>query len=1177
MLLRTAVRQEWNKSSKTLSSTPHSVLPGSVTGGAFMHPCSRSKRVLALALSCLAWGFVPRAFSQATSGTIQGRVKDSTAAGIVDAAVTAKNESTGLTRKVGTDADGYTLYNLPPGTYTITVAKAGFRTASRSGLLLVIDQKFKLDFELVPGSVAESVSVTGEAPILQTLTMETGEVIQSRQILDLPLLNRDFLQLSKLTPGVLEGAGGNGVNLTVNGQREFANSVMIDGLESTGNRNNDSQLRPSVDAVEEFKIVTSAYSAEYGRSAGAVISIETKGGANNYHGSLYEFFRPGSTAAANYSFCGPPERSHLKQHSFGATFGGPIRKDKMFFFASYEGFRYRDVFAFGDSVPPAGQIKYLPNGDVDLSALKDPFTGNQIPIFDPQTTPGCWDPANFIFICGPVQFPGNVIPRERVSPAGKAVLQNFFPAPDLSGDSHGWFSNFQDRQIFRQDFNNIDARYDWNLAAKDRLSVIYHYGDYNFLTGDRFAGHIPVQGGGDADSGDAENARDQGIYASETHSFSDHWVNEAHFGYSRFRLAQLSLLNNRNLSDQFGVGNVFAPGFPATAAFPVIFLASGYTTGGSTFKPLLFLDNNIQASDSIAAKIGQHDFKAGIDWRRLRSNPNFSIFPTGFQYYQGGPFQPSLTNDPSADTFCYSFCDFGAYYTDGGSEVADLLLGLPTSVSMGLQLTNPTTTSWEVEFYGQDSWQATKRLVLSYGLRYEFQKPYGEVRNQVSNFDASTLSIQIAGRGGNSGTLVPSDRNNFAPRIGISYQFNSKSVVRAGYGIYYSPENDGRSDALTSNYPFAVLQLFINNVTSPTPFPYLLDTGIPRITSIPLATGQSSIPVSEVIGGTTQSIFYVGPSFRTGYSQLYNLTIERALTPTMSLEVGYVGSLSRKLPYEIGDINRGGRITPDIGSITSQFSVGSGHYHSLQSKLTKRFSRGMSALASYTWSKNIDNGPAPFNLGRHLNSNNQPQDPFNLAAERAVADTDVTHNLVVSAIYELPFGRDKRFFGNWHGARQSLLGGWQMNTIFNARTGLPVNVVRNAQKQPSPGLRPDLVGNPILPRSERTLDRYFNTHAFDASRFNCNPPTDPTCLAPGTAGRNLVRGPGFVNFDYSLFKDFAFTENKKLQVRFEAFNLLNTPHFGNPQGNLGGGADFGRIRRTVGNPRILQFAAKFLF
>jgi len=1138
-----------------------------------MHQRSRRKHILVVALFCLALTFAPRTFSQSTSGTIQGLVTDSTGAAVVGAAVNAKNEKTGLTRRVETDAPGYTLFNLPPGTYSVTVTKAGFKTATRNGVLLLIDQKLKLDFELVPGNVTESVTVKGEPPLLQTQTMETGEVIQSRQILDLPLLNRDFLQLAKLTPGVLTGSGGNGVNLTVNGQREFANSVVIDGIEATGNRNNDSGLRPSVDAVEEFKIETSAYSAEFGRAAGAVISIETKSGSNKFHGSLYEFYRPSSTAAATFSFGGPPGYSHLKQHSFGVTLGGPIKKDKMFFFASFEGFRVRDIFVYPDSVPPASQIKFLPNGDVDLSGLIDPKSGEQVPIFDPEVTS-----ANF---GGAVQqFPGNIIPADRVSAAGKAVLQNFFPAPNLPGDHNGWFSNFLDRQIFRENFNNGDSRFDWDMSAKDRLSVVYHYGDYDILTGDRFAGHIPVQGGGDGDAGDAENARDQGIYLSQTHIFSDHWLNEFHFGYSRFRLDELSLMNNRNLSDQFGVRNIFAPGFPATAAFPEIYLASGFYTGGSTFKPLLFLDNNIQVSDSLSAKIGHHDFKAGFDYRRLRSTPNYSLFPTGFQYYQGGPFQSSLTSDP----FCVSFnCDFAGsrlYYTNGGSEIADLLLGLPTSVSIGLQLTNPTTKSWEIHFYGQDSWQVTKRLVFSYGLRYEFQKPYGEIHDHVSNFDPSTLSVLIAGRGGNSGTLIKDDRNNFAPRLGISYQLDSKTVLRAGYGIYYTPENDSRSDALSKNYPFAVQQSFSNDVSG-NPFQYRLDTGVARITSIPLAPGVSRIAAADILDSHTQGLFTLPPNFRTGYSQLYNFTLQRLLSETVSLDVGYVGSLSRKLPYAVGDINRKDpvtnkrRISDLLGEVSAQYPVGSGHYHSLQSKLTKRFSNHLSALASYTWGKNIDNGPAPFNLGQHLNRNNQPQDPFNLGAERAVADTDVTHNVVVSAIYELPFGEGKRFFARWHGARQALLGGWQMNTIFVARTGLPVNVVQHAQKQPSPGLRPNLVANPILPRSERTLDRYFNTDTF------CIPP-QAVCpaLGPGgigSAGRNTVRGPGFVNFDYSLFKDFGFSENRKLQVRFEAFNLLNTPHFANPEGDFGSGANFGRIRGTVENPRILQFAAKFLF
>ncbi|HEX4489147.1 MAG TPA: carboxypeptidase regulatory-like domain-containing protein, partial [Terriglobales bacterium] len=309
----------------------------------------------------------PRGFGQATSGSILGRIADSTDAVVVDAEVVARNENTGLTQRSKTDNDGYVVRNLPPGTYTITVSKSGFKTVTQSEVLLVVDQKLRLDFVLAPGSTSETVTVTGEPPLLQTQTVETGDVIQSRQILDLPLNGRNFLQLARLTPGVIGGAGGNTSNLAVNGQREFANSIMIDGVETTSNRNNDNSLSPSVDAVEQFKVVTSAYSAEYGHAAGAVVSIQTKSGSNGYHGSAYEFFRPNNTAAQPYSFGLSEPPGALKHHNFGATIGGPIKKDKLFFFGSYEGFRLRDRFSELLDVPPAGQINYLPNGDVDLS------------------------------------------------------------------------------------------------------------------------------------------------------------------------------------------------------------------------------------------------------------------------------------------------------------------------------------------------------------------------------------------------------------------------------------------------------------------------------------------------------------------------------------------------------------------------------------------------------------------------------------------------------------------------------------------------------------------------------------------------------------------------------------------------------------------------------------------
>jgi len=340
------------------------------------------RRILLAAVAFVGLALIsaPFTFSQATTGTILGQVTDSSGAVVTDATVTARNQATGLQQVSKSDGAGYTLWNLPPGTYSVSVTKDGFKNTTRKDALLLIDQKLRLDFTLAPGSVTDSVTVTAEAPVLQTRSVETGEVIQSKQILDLPLDGRKFLELASLTAGVAPGNGGNSLNLAVNGQREFANSVVIDGVESTGNRNNDTGLSPSVDAVEEFKVATSAYSAQFGRAAGGVISIQTKAGSNGWHGSAYEFYRPSVTAAEDYGFGKPGTPSELSHHNFGGTFGGPIFRNKTFFFMSYEQFRERSPFSYIASVPPTNQIGFMPNGDVDLSNLVDPATGNQIPI-----------------------------------------------------------------------------------------------------------------------------------------------------------------------------------------------------------------------------------------------------------------------------------------------------------------------------------------------------------------------------------------------------------------------------------------------------------------------------------------------------------------------------------------------------------------------------------------------------------------------------------------------------------------------------------------------------------------------------------------------------------------------------------------------------------------------------
>jgi hypothetical protein len=1092
------------------------------------------------------------AMAQATSGSILGGVLDASRARVPGASVRALNEATGLAQSTQSNALGdYALPALPPGSYTVTVSKQGFASVRRGGLQLAIDQKMRVDFELAPGAVAFTSTVSSESPVLQTQSAETGEVIGSRQIASLPLLGRNFLDLARLTAGVSYGSGGNTLNISVNGQREFANSILVDGVEVSSNRNNDTTLRPSVDSVEEFKVVTSAYAAEFGRAAGAVVAIQTKSGANRVHGDLYEFFRPSGAAAKSFF---ATEASPLKQHNFGAALGAPLKTDKTFLFGSYEGVRLRNAFSFLDSVPPVGQIRFTPGGSADLSGLKDPFSGGQVPIFDPG-----FYAANYY--ASP--FPGNVIPANRISPAGKAVLQNFFPAPTAAGIYNGWFSNFASRQAYAYDSSIASGRLDHVFSPEERFSAAYHYGSFTSNTGDRFAGHIPVAGGGDADYGDQEDSRYQELSVSQTSLLSDRWLNEFRFGYTRYRLDQLSLLNGQNLAARYGLGNVNLPGYPSTSGFPSVYLGFGAQTGGSTYKPLYFLDSNSGVSDSVSTHRRRHDLKAGAHFRRLQSRPLFSLFPTGFQYY-GGP-GVSLTGDPN-----YSFYDASAFYYNGGSDVADLLLGLPYSVNLGQQLTNPETRSWEGGAYAQDAWQVTPRLALSLGVRYEYAAPWTEAGNQASNLGLAPLRVLLAGRGGNSTSLVTPDRNNFAPRVGLAFRIAPRTVLRAGWGVFYSPENDAREDVLTKNYPYAVQQTAFNDIFGGLPFTYSLDAGVARVLPTPPASTVVSLDPAAIksAAGAGQNVYMVDSNLRTGYSQLYNFTLQHQAASGITLEAGYVGSVSRKLPYAVGDLNSNQRISSSLGQVQALFSQGSASYQSLQVKASKRFSRNLGFLVAYTFGKNLDNGPAPFNLGHNQNSHNWPQSALNLSLERAAADNDVKHNLVASSSYVLPFGNGQRFLAGLHGWRQQVLGGWQLNGIFVCHSGLPVNVVRNAQMTGFGGLRPDVVSDPNLPQSERTLTRYFNTASFVAARFGG---AGKTSL--GNAGRNLVRGPGLVNTDFSALKEIALGERLGLETRFEFFNLTNTPHFANPDGNMSDGT-FGGITQTAGNPRVIQFGAK---
>ncbi len=1130
------------------------------------------------------------ATAQATTGQISGRVTDPSGAVVVGAKITVTDENKGVSFAGRSDASGnFTVVSLPPGIYSVSATAQGFGETRFSHVALNIDQQLALNFRLNVGTVASVVTVTDAAPLLQTQSAEVGTVISGNAITDLPLAGREFTALTFLVPGVTrlppQSGSINGIGASVSGQREYGNSIQMDGIETTTNRTQDITVDPNVDSVDQFKVITASYNAEFGNAAGGIIAIETKAGTNSIHGDAFEFFRPNYLAAKETlpGVSSPQPPSALKQNNFGGTIGFPIRRDRSFLFAAYEGMRQKNPYSYVDSTIPFNLINFEPNGNIDFSGLLDPYAGVPSapgggakagtidPIFDPVVSVNSYGGAE-------QQFSGNVIPKSRVSPAGLATLLNFYPKPNLTGIDNGWFRNYEVYSPTDTNFDKVDARFDEVLTDKDRLYAVYHWQGYNTLVTDPYWGHTVVPGAGDADQANKEDTEPQSISVTYDRAISPARLNEFRFGYLFYPENLYSLLNGTDYSSKYGVGNVTVPGYPATVGYPQIYLADGYLAGGSTYKPYHVNDQNYQLTDSFTWTRGRHEFKFGGDLRLLNSHPNFSLFPTGFDYFDSYGYAET-------SNFYYTYIP-GAYNWAGGSDIADLVLGLPTDVYIGLQLTNPHTKSWNLDYYAQDSFKATPRLTINYGLRFEYQNPWTEANNNISNYDLASGNILVAGRGGNSASLMIARKNDFSPRFGFDFQLDPRTVIRAGGAIFYSPENDGREDILTQNYPFARQAAYTDWVydgpaSGPSaPWEYTLDMGVARSTAIALPSSGGAIPPSTIVNGNLETTYSINPKMKTGSVGSFSLTLQEQITKTTSFEVGWVGSFARHLPYEIGDINANPNnsankynnlLTKALGNIQYLTDVGMSSYNAMEVKVTKQTSRNTSFLLSYTWSHNLDNGPAPFNLG-HVN-NDAPQNPYDLKAEYASGDFDERHNLVFSGAFILPVGRGQRWGSGWGRIPNAILGGWRYSPILFAHSGNPVNVIRGTNPASIlPGLRPDVTGNPNIPRGQRTIYQWFNTKAF----------TVPANIAgqsflPGNAGRNLVIGPAYVSLDSSLAKDFKIAERYTLDIRAEAFNTSNTVHLSNPDANFNSGT-FGQITSVLsGSDREAQLAAKVIF
>lgn len=1056
-----------------------------------------------------------------TTGTIYGTITDPAGASIHEATVSATNLQTNLTRTTKTAADGsYSFARLPVGRYTVSVEIQGFKT-SQQVVDLDVESNLRVDFRLEVGAIAEQVSITGEAPQVDTVSTTLGKVVEERRIVDLPLNGRNFLQLGVLQAGVTpppagiiitgnganEIPGGPSVNFSVNGMRVTSNNHLLDGVNNVEPLSGAAMIVPSPDTLQEFRILTNAYSAEYGRSGASVVTVLTKTGSNRLHGSVYEFLRNDALDARNFF---TPQVPALKQNQFGFSVGGPILKDRTFFFGGYEGFRQRRGFPSRTTVP-------------SLRVRRGDFTEEPIKPIDPVTMQ---------------RFPGDIIPPERIDPVTRRLLP-LWPEPNIG--SNVWAgaptgSNDRDQFIARVDHafrggkNNLTGRYLFDAGTLIRPVGSNVGGSTNPI--------VEIPG---LDSQDTN--RFQNLLVADTHVFSARLINEFRFSYQRARVIGGIPIETRKPSD---LGFTF-PVTSSFSSYPSISLPGIGSIGYDNIVRRVY--NFFQVAENFVVSSGKHNLKFGADVRHTRLG---SIFPSRA---------------------------FGAFNFNNPGVVASplgaLLLGRPSFFLQAGGKEDKTLKQTVYYFYGQDEIRLSRKVTLNLGLRYELVPGFTERDNAQVTFRAGqkstvgpTLPVGLL-RPGDADvprTLFPIDKNNFAPRLGIAWDplGDGKTSIRASYGLFYDES--------------ALVQSF--HVQQPPDLQPLLTTFPPLLASFADPWGGNSpfrppLQFPFNVTGRVTAV-WIDADLKLAYIQHWNLTVQRQLTSSLAIEVAYVGNKGTKLQGNI-DINQPvwmpGATTANANNrrpfagLSSAFQVSSAfnsNYHGLQVTATQRLSRGLSFQASYTWSKAIDDTSLPTSFFTIPGQPRRAQDSRNLRAERGLSGFDLRHRFVLSHIYEFPF------FQKYGGVVTFLLGGWRLSGILSLQSGYPFTVVDSANPSldntSTAGDRPDLLRNPNLPSSQRTPDRWFDTGAF--RRF----------VAPnwGTAGRNIVFTDGISNYDMGLSKAFKVTEDKQFEFRWEVFNLFNHPNFGAPVNDFNS-PTFGRVFSTSTRERLMQFALKFLF
>jgi outer membrane receptor protein involved in Fe transport len=1110
--------------------------------------------------------------AQLSTATLTGLVRDSTGAVVPDATVILKNVETTVERRTVTNnAGNYSFTNVPPGRYTLQTSATGFKVSQLAEFALTVNQTLTIDTVLEVGNLEQSVQVEAVAESLQSSTAELGTVVSQKQVADLPLNGRNFTQLLSLTPGVApvsvsQNAGGFGAAVTagsqfqfpaINGQTNRSNFFMTDGINNQAPFTSTYAVPPIIDTIQEFKVVSHNDQAEFGSALGGIINVVTKSGTNELHGTAWEFVRNDAFDARNtYQKSVTP----FKQNEFGFSVGGPViipklynGRNKTFFYGALQQFLYRT---------PANQFFRVPteanyNGDLsDIpTQIYNPFSTREDP-----NNPGS-------FIRDP--FPGNQIPSGMIDQQMVAYARATLPAagPKLNGEN-----NALDTTPFRQNQQEYTFRVDQSIRQSDFIWFRYSAAlQDNTSSGGRPAlrsiGNRPTQNYG----------------VSWVHSFSPTTVLQAQYG--RSHAEDNSTARFIGLPADFvqsvGFADTFAGQFIGDKSVIPAISVDGFFNGGETDTLNPNLGNVHQYQANVSKIVGRHTFKWGGE-------------------YSGNTFEAIYRN--AGTTFAAQQTGNPSNSTEPGFPLASFLLNVPDNA--GRRNVHETMRPGGVmSFYFQDSWKFTPKLTVNYGLRYDrtFQPPYGKedtigvnggIETGAFNFNNGTYVIQklpppcserghapcIPGDGtlpehvvvDPRGKIYHDTTKNFGPRLGFAYRLGQKTAIRSSFGIFW--ENWAAVTQTAQNYEGSwpdLGQQLAQNLNKP-----IVSQPTPNvIAQNPFAAGGSGLfpaptPFNSVL-------WYMDPYAKNPYSMQWNFGVQHQLNEATLVSVNYVGSGTRRLNvggyYNValtpgpGDPRERAPF-PYIGQTFYDRTIGRGNYNALQFHFERRYSTGLAYQVAYTWSKSIDIGSS----GWYGVEGQSVTDPYHIDRDRGPSGFDLTHVLTINTVYDVPIGKGKKFSTN-NGVLDYILGNWQINNIFLARSGIPYNVYVSGDVANTGNVgwaqyeRANLVGDPYLDKP--TWNDAINKSAFQI----------PAQYTFGNLGRNRIRSPGFWNLDTSLFRAFPIRERLKFEFRVEAFNIFNTVIYGQPVNDMADTANFGKVLGTANNPRQLQLGAKIIW